>query len=231
LSELAKAFFTFLILGALSIVLIQVGQVSGGFATNSTGESVFTRPLSFIRNGQRQLELQLEDYREILGVRVFQSAGAIGTADIVGVSSGAMQHSLTLSKGKSEGVIKFMPITVPEGLVGIVTDVQENKSVVRTILDPNSHVGVTVQGKAGQGVAIGQLDGNLRVIDYFQEDKIKVGDLVETQSRKGLFPRGLPVGKVVQIIESDPNSLTLEFIVKPSADIQNLLTVSLIKPL
>lgn len=276
MSELAKAFFTFLILGALSIVLIQVGQVSDGFATTSTGESVFTRPLSFIqntialphnilvastanirqynsnistkrnqqeviealeaevaslRNGQRQLELQLEDYREILGVRVFQSAGAIGTADIVGVSSGAMQHSLTLSKGKSEGVLKFMPITVPEGLVGIVTDVQENKAIVRTILDPSSRVGITVQGKSGQGVAVGQLDGNLRVIDYFQEDQIKVGDLVETQSRKGLFPRGLPVGKVVQIIESDPNSLTLEFIVKPSADIQNLLTVSLIKPL
>ena len=184
-----------------------------------------------LKNEQRQLELELENYRQVLGVRVFQSPAVIGTADIIGVSSGVMQDNLTLNQGKAEGLVPYMPTTVPEGLVGIVTQVQEHKSIVRTILDPNSRVGVTVKGKSGQGIAMGQLDGTLRIIDYFQEDPIRVGDLVETQSRKGLFPRGLPVGTVIQVLETDPNSLTIEFIVKPSADIPNLLAVSLINPL
>ncbi len=289
MSELAKAFVTFLILAALSIVLIQIGQrpdtatsntgTSGANTATSTSlfqRSLVQRPLSFLssavalphnifvastanvrnylasvsqrhdqeevianlqeevatlKSEQRQLELQLENYRQVLGVRVFQSSGVIGTADVIGISSGRLQNTMTLNKGKNDSVVKNMPITVPEGLVGIVTEVSERRSVVRTILDPSSRVGVTVQGKAGQGIAVGQLDGNLRIIDYFQQDTVKVGDLVETQSRKGLFPRGLPVGTVIQVLDNDPNSLTTEFIVKPAADIQNILAVSLIKPL
>lgn len=184
-----------------------------------------------LKSEKRQLELELENYRQVLGVRVFQSPAVIGTADIIGVSSGALQDTFTINKGKADDVVPYMPITVPEGLVGIITEVQDRRAIVRTILDPNSRVGVTVNGKSGQGIAVGQIDGNLRIIDYFQEDTVKVGDLVETQSRKGLFPRGLPVGTVVQVLERDPNSLTVEFIVKPSADIQNILAVSLINPL
>lgn len=184
-----------------------------------------------LKNEQRQLELELENYQQILGVRVFQSPAVFGTADIIGVSSGALQNTFTINKGNAEQILPFMPVTVPEGLVGIVTQVQEHKAIVRTILDPNSRVGVTVEGKAGQGIAVGQLDGNLRITDYFEEDTIKVGDLVETQSRKGLFPRGLALGTVIEILEPDPNSLTIEFIVKPAADIQNLLAITLINPL
>ncbi len=209
-------------------------QYSSSILTKRNQQEVIAaleKEVADLKNEQRQLELELDSYRQVLGVRVFQSPAVIGTADIIGVSSSALQDTLTLNQGKAEGVVAFMPITVPEGLVGIVTTVQEHKSIVRTILDPNSRVGVTVQGKAGQGIAVGQLDGSLRIIDYFQEDTIKVGDIVETQSRKGLFPRGLLVGTVVQVLEKDPNSLTVEFIVKPSADIQNILAVSLIKPL
>lgn len=209
-------------------------QYSSSILTKRNEQEVIEKleiQVAELKSEQRQLELELENYRQVLGVRVFQSPAVIGTADIIGVSSGVLQDNLTINQGKAEGVVAFMPITVPEGLVGIVTNVQEHKAIVRTILDPNSRVGVTVQGKSGQGIAVGQLDGNLRIIDYFQEDTIKVGDLVETQSRKGLFPRGLPVGTVVQVMEKDPNSLTVEFIVKPSADIQNILAVSMIKPL
>ncbi|MEZ4631905.1 MAG: rod shape-determining protein MreC [Deinococcales bacterium] len=175
--------------------------------------------------------MQLESFRKILGVRVFQSPGVVSTAPVTGVSSSPLSSKLTLGAGKADGVLNYMPITVPSGLVGIVTDTSENSATVRTILDPLSRVGITVKDKGGQGIAIGQSDGRIRVIEYFEDEKIAIGDTVETQSRGGLFPRGILVGEVISILPKDPNKLTIEFLVKPAADIPNLIEVSLIKPL
>ena len=58
-----------------------------------------------------------------------------------------------------------------------------------------------------------------------------VGDVVETSSRGGLFPRGVTVGRVVEVMPKDPNALRREFLVQPSADVDKLLEAVLIRPL
>lgn len=128
-----------------------------------------------------------------------------------------------------------MPVTVPNGLVGIVTDTTPNSALVRTIIDPESQVGVTVrdpngQARGGQGVAVGEVSGLLRVT-YSERDPVHVGDYVETSSRGGLFPRGILVGVIVRVEPRDPNSLQTTFMVQPAVDLTLLEEVSLIEPL
>ncbi|MDQ3460213.1 MAG: rod shape-determining protein MreC, partial [Deinococcota bacterium] len=60
---------------------------------------------------------------------------------------------------------------------------------------------------------------------------VEPGDLVETSSRGGLFPRGIVVGTVVQVKPRDPNSLRTELIVRPAVDLRGLLEVALIEPI
>jgi rod shape-determining protein MreC len=123
-----------------------------------------------------------------------------------------------------------MPVTATEGLVGLVVEVSGGTSVVRTVLDPRSRVGVTVRGKGGQGVAVGDVGGPAPRRPLRGRRPIEVGDVVETSAVGGLFPRGLQVGVVIEVLPQDPNELRRSFLVAPAVDLSTLLDVVLIAP-
>lgn len=183
-----------------------------------------------LRQENRQLSLQLEQLREVVRIREDQSPGVTTTAGVIGVSSGSVLRRLTLGKGSADGVSLNMPVTVPQGLVGLVTEVGRNSSSVRTVSDVESRIGVTVRGRGGQGVAIGEVGGRIRVVNFIERDPVRIGDLVESSSYGGLFPRGVLVGEVVEVLPKDPNELRRSFIVQPAVDLSTLLEVALIAP-
>src|SRR5690606_2637456 len=123
-----------------------------------------------------------------------------------------------------------MPVTVPQGLVGIITEVTANTAVVRTIVDPQSRVGVSVRDRGGQGVVVGDVADQLRVTRFIQSQEVQVGDLVETSSYGGLFPIGVLVGVVQEVLPPDPNDLRRSFLVRPSVDLATLREVVLLAP-
>lgn len=178
----------------------------------------------------RRLELEVVRLREVLAIRDAQSTGVLTTAPVIGGSSGELVDRLILGIGRSAPIEAGMPVTVPEGLVGIVTDVVAQRGIVRTILDPESRVGVTVRDKGGQGVAIGDVASGVRVVRFIESTPVEIGDVVETSSYGGLFPRGVRVGTVVGVDPRDPNELRRSFLVEPAADLSVLLEVALIAP-
>jgi rod shape-determining protein MreC len=177
----------------------------------------------------RALEVQLERLEQLLQVRETQSPAAILTAPVTATSSSPILRQLTIGRGSKHGVMANMPVTVPAGLVGLVTDVKAGSSSVRTIVEPQSKVGITVRDKGGQGIAVGEIGGKVRVINFIENEPIEVGDIVETSSRGGLFPRGLLLGKVIEPPIRNPNDLRIEFIVEPAVDVMTLLEVTLIE--
>jgi len=178
----------------------------------------------------RELELETARLQETLAIRQEQSPGVVTTAPVVGGSSGSTVERLLLGTARTGEIVAQMPVTVPAGLVGIVTEVAAGRAAVRTILDPESRIGVSVRGKGGQGVAVGEIGGLLRVVRFVESDPVEVGDVVETSSYGGLFPRGVPVGTVTEVLPQDPNDLRRSFLVRPSADLSTLLEVALITP-
>ena len=260
MSDLLKAWYIFLSLSLLSLIsmaligkvpyqlsslialphklLFQVGSNLRGVIDSSIERHDYLNEINSLEKNvselearNRQLELQVERYQQILRVREFQSPSAKITASVTGIDTSSLLSRISLGAGNAEGVVKHMPATVPEGLVGIVADVTDHSAIVRTITDPESRVGVTVRNKGGQGIAVGEIGNLVRVIDYSRDKPVNLGDLVETQSRGGLFPRGILVGEVISISPRGPNDLQIEFLVRPAADIPNVLEVSLIEPL
>jgi len=192
--------------------------------------------LASARAQMRQLELQNARYADLLDLRATQSPGVVMSAPVVSVpvlsaGVGAVGGTLELGAGRAAGVTPDMPVTVADGLVGVVTTVSNKTAWVRTLVDPASSVGVTVRGRGGQGIGVGEAGGVVRVGDYAEEEPVRVGDVVETSSRGGLFPRGIVVGRVVEVIPKDPNALRREFLVEPSVNVDGLLEVALIRPL
>lgn len=187
--------------------------------------------LAAANDRSRRLQLELEHYQQALSIRQAQSPGVVASAPVIGLASSDLSARLELGIGSAEGARINMPVTVPAGLVGIVTAVTPRSASVRLITDPQSRVGVTVRTRGGEGIAEGAMGGLIRVEDYYQKDSVEVGDEVETSSRGGLFPRGILVGKVVQVFPQNPNSLRMAFLVAPAVDIPDLQEVALIAPL
>jgi len=188
------------------------------------------RQVATLLEENRQLKLSVERLEEVLDIRDAQSPGVVMTAPVIGGNSGPVLDRLTLGKGTKAGVFPLMPATVPQGLVGVVTEVGASTSVVRVVTDPQSRMGVSVRERGGQGIAVGEVGGRIRVINYVERDPVQVGDLVETSSYGGLFPRGILVGEVIEVLPKDANDLRRSFIVQPAVDLSTLLEVALIAP-
>lgn len=189
------------------------------------------RELASAQTRIRALELGNARYAEVLDLRATQSPGVMMSAPVISAPLSAVGGTLELGLGRAAGVEPDMPVTAPAGLVGVVTDVSPRTAWVRTVLDPASAVGVSVRGRGGQGLARGEVGGLVRVTGYTEQRPVRVGDLVETSSRGGLFPRGLLLGRVTQVLPKGTNTLRREFLVRPGADVGNLLEVALIRPL
>jgi len=70
----------------------------------------------------------------------------------------------------------------------------------------------------------------VRVTGFLEVEPVVVGDLIETSSRGGLFPQGVLVGVVEEVLPPDPNELRRAYIVRPAVDIATLREVVLLAP-
>lgn len=188
------------------------------------------RAIQELERENRDLNLAVAQLTEVLQIQADQSPGVALTAPVTGLSTSTLLSRLTLGKGSRDGVLPNMVVTVPQGLVGMVEDVSGSSAVVRTVIDPQSRIGITVRNRGGQGVAMGLPGGNIQITDFIEADPVSVGDVVETSSIGGMYPRGVKVGTVVEVPARDPNALRRTFRVEPAVDLSLLLEVALISP-
>src|SRR5690606_19645827 len=82
---------------------------------------------------QRFLELEVQRLEQVLEVRRMQSPGVVATAPVIGGSVGPDISRLILGLGNRDGIMRNMPVTVPAGLVGLVSETTGTNAVVRTV--------------------------------------------------------------------------------------------------
>jgi len=150
------------------------------------------------------------------------------TGEIIGREGGGWARSLTVNRGRSDGIAQQMPAIVPEGLVGRVAQVRSGASVVQLLNDPTSTVGAVVQRTRTAGLVEGEPSGGLR-FKFMARDGTGVtpGDLIVTSGVGTLFPKGIPVGRVTAI--EDKGSALFHFaLVAPAVDFARVEEVLLL---
>lgn len=186
--------------------------------------------LGVTEHERRELQIELERLREALAVRTEQAPAVVAVAPVTGGDAGPEVARLRVGLGSEAGILRNMPVTVSAGLVGMVTEVTQRGAVVTTVLDPQSRVGVTVRGKGGQGVAVGEVGGLIRVTRFIMDQPVEVGDVVETSTYGGLFPSGIFVGVVEEVTPQDPNELRRSFLARPRVEFATLRDVVVLAP-
>lgn len=125
--------------------------------------------------------------------------------EVIAREWGGWGRSLTVNRGRRDGILRLTPVIVPDGLVGRVVSVRANATVIQLLNDPSSTVGAVVQRTRTQGVVEGEPASGLRFKFLAREGAgVQVGDLVVTSGLGGLFPKGLPVGRVSRVEDRAP---------------------------
>jgi rod shape-determining protein MreC len=142
------------------------------------------------------------------------------------ISQGAYRRIL-LGAGALDGVAAMSPLAVPEGLVGRVVFVSPHLSKAISVTDSDCAVGGRVLRSGDIGVLRG--DGGDLTFDYVSTlSTLAVGDMVETAGNDGIFPAGIPVGRVISV--SRGRALFLTVHLAPSAPLSRLTHVLVLNP-
>lgn len=154
----------------------------------------------------------------------FKSIGA----NVIGKKTDEERSIITLDKGSKDGVKINSVVYVPEGLVGVVCEVNLNFCKVRTIFDSESSVSAICLRSGDMGIAEPSehtTTGGKCVLNYLdRSSKTVIGDIIETSGTGGIFPRGIMIGKVTEIKE-DSRNLTLSAVLETEIDVNRLDSV------
>jgi rod shape-determining protein MreC len=121
------------------------------------------------------------------------------SARVVGDSGGAFVRSMLLNAGKRDGVAKGQAVVTGDGLVGRIVSAGQWSSRVLLITDINSRVPVIVESARDRAILAGD-NTNLPKLAFLPGNTVlKPGDRVVTSGDGGVFPPGLPVGRVASV--------------------------------
>jgi rod shape-determining protein MreC len=184
-----------------------------------------------LREEIRQLRIEMGELNEIALEharlsRLLQMGNRLGTgavvARVIGKDTTNWFRTILIDRGADQGIRRQMAVVTAEGLVGRVVDVTPLASRVQLITDPESAVGVLTQRGRVIGIAAGSQEGAIQVKYLPLMADVAVGDRIITSGMGGIFPKGIPVGKVVQ--SSRPTNGTLFQLIEaqPHADFSRL---------
>ena len=146
----------------------------------------------------KEIGLENERLRKLLGFKKSLRYETI-VAQVITRDSTDWRRAIIINKGRSSGIREHMPCATTKGLAGSVVEVGPASSKVMLITDPNSRIGVVLESSRESGVLVGSSQGTCKVIYLSLDADIKVGEKVLTAGFSDFFPKGLMVGKVIEV--------------------------------
>jgi rod shape-determining protein MreC len=110
-------------------------------------------------------------------------------------------RTVEIDLGSEQGVTNNLPVLTSDGLVGRISAVWPTHSQVVLIGDPNCRVSALINNPAhdiGVVNAAGLLDNTLADLTYLSGTAVlKPGEEVITSGLGGVFPKGIPIGRIL----------------------------------
>ena len=121
-------------------------------------------------------------------------------AQVVGKDPSPWSKTVIVDKGRDQGVRQGYPVVVPEGIAGVVIEAATHYSKVLLLIDPKSAVDALVQNTRARGIVKGG-GAAYCLFDYvLRKHDLGVGDTVVSSGLDGVFPKGLRVGRISEIV-------------------------------
>jgi len=161
---------------------------------------VENRELRATNQSLRDVEHEVNRLRHALNYRE-RSVFKLIAAEMVARDSSTWWRTVTINRGRKDGIETDMPVVTDEGLIGKTTSVSDVISVVLLVSDENCRVAASVEGSREQGIVSGErvttgLTPRLDLNFLSKQADLKPGQKVYTSGVGGVFPSGLLIGVV-----------------------------------
>jgi len=142
-------------------------------------------------------------------------------ARVIGRDSNNFLNFVMVDLGSRHGIEVGMPVLNNEGLVGRVSEVTNTSSKILLLSDPLSTVNAILQSSRLTGVVNGVV-GDDPVMGFIpQGTLVGVGEVVLSSGMGGNFPKGIPIGQVIEVRQRD-FEVFQETVVRPIVDFDRL---------
>ncbi|MDX2495347.1 MAG: rod shape-determining protein MreC [Desulfuromusa sp.] len=173
----------------------------------------------------QEISLQNERLRKLLAFVDELDRPAL-PAQVIGEDASNWARTIIIDKGTQSGLRNGLPVVAAQGVVGRIIKIAPDSSRVLLITDASSAIAALIQRTRTRGIARGR--GEDLSIEYALRDAdIQVGDLLVTSGMGGVFPKGLPLGRV-KSVEKDQFGLFQEVKAAPTVDFSYLEEVMVI---
>jgi len=149
-------------------------------------------------------------------------------AQVIGESPDPWTRTIVINRGSEEGLKRNLPVVTPDGLVGSVVETSDHSSIVRLIVDRSSRVPVLVSRSRARAILEGESSGTCQLKYLDRTEDVQEGDIVITSGLAGIYPRGIEVGTITQILTKS-HGLYQYAKVLPKAPINRLEDVLIIR--
>ena len=149
-------------------------------------------------------------------------------AHVIGRDASSWFNTAWIDAGAQDGLARNMPAAAHTGVVGHISKVSGGTSRLTLLTDPASAVSCITQRTREPGILVGEGTELCRFQYVGKQADIAVGDLLITSGLDGIFPAGLPAGRVAQVSKTGQGYFE-EIYVRPAADIKRLEEVSIVR--
>ncbi len=234
--------------GVVSVVFSPVQKLSekaaqklGGFKASFESAGAYRSENEELRRKVAEYEKQLADYdemkhkinsyEEMLGVKQANPELELCRAEIIGTDSADLFSSLMIDKGSSDGISAGDPVVSGNYVVGLVKKVNSSYSVVQSVLNPALNISA-IESETRETAYVTStpeqsLQGKCIFAGLERTTVVSPGGVILTSGIGGVYPKGLIIGTVTQVCESETD-LTSYAVVNPGAKIDELEDVFVI---
>ncbi|MDD2189940.1 MAG: rod shape-determining protein MreC [Eubacteriales bacterium] len=178
----------------------------------------------------RLTEAELEELRslsDILGYEDISLRYSYATANVIAMDGSNWFNLFTINAGTDDGIYKDAVVLNGDGLIGRVLEAGPDWSKVISVIDESNSVSFIVfRDMQLLGILSGDGKGSLEGYMIDPDAAIIEGDLLIT-SGIGLYPEGIPIGKVTGV-EWNNDTLLKTVTIEPSAYFKNLKKVTVL---
>lgn len=130
---------------------------------------------------------------------VYEGIYEFRTARVINNNYSKIDNYITLDKGRKQNIFPEYGVVTSQGVVGIIDNVSTNYSRVISILNSNSKINAQLKktNHFGSLVWNGKDPNIVQLIDVPRLAPVKKGDTIITGGRSLIFPRGIPIGSIV----------------------------------
>jgi rod shape-determining protein MreC len=193
----------------------QVQQVAAGVV--GSGQAIWKNYVDLrnvraenveLRRREAELQVKLQQQRSqveatvrlqrLLDLRE-QSGLATTGAQVIAGSATPDFRTVTIDKGRRDGVRAYTAVLAAPGIVGCVVTPSRGTAKVQLLVDRNAAIAGLIERSRAQGIVLGTGEDLLRMEYLAATADVKQGDVVLSSGIDGIYPKGFTIGRVERV--------------------------------